>query len=146
MANLTQVCIDDHCATVVNSYTKTQVDNKLSNKQDTLTAGDNITINSNNVISATGAGFATLSVTNEMFWNAAAYTINAYDHITVPITSGTIPSGYHFTGLRSFGAGNDHLMMTRVLPTSTTLYNPTSTAITVAANTNYTERVYVKLE
>ena len=35
-------------------YTKTQVDTALNDKQDTLTAGANITIDANNVISSTG--------------------------------------------------------------------------------------------
>lgn len=38
-----------------NVYTKTETDNLLNNKQDTLIAGDNITIQ-NNVISSSGAG------------------------------------------------------------------------------------------
>lgn len=145
MANLTRVCIDEHCATVPDSYTKAQTNTRLAQKQDKLTAGDNIAIDENNVISATGAGFATLSVVNEMFWNAAAYTINPYDSITVPITSGTIPDGYRFSGLRSFGAGDNHLDIVRVTPTATVVRNPTSSAITVPANTNYTERVYMKI-
>lgn len=38
------------------SYTKSEVDTALSSKQGTLTAGTNITIDSNNIISATGGG------------------------------------------------------------------------------------------
>lgn len=38
------------------SYTAEEVDTALADKQDTLTAGANITIDSNNVISATGGG------------------------------------------------------------------------------------------
>ena len=146
MAQLTRVSINNHNATVPESYSKSQVDTKLARKQDALTAGDNITIDQNGVISATGAGFATLSVRDEMFWNAAAYTIPAYDSVTVPITSGTVPAGYTFTGLRSFGAGNNHLDIVRVTPSSTVVRNPTANPITVAANTNYTERVYIKLQ
>ena len=39
-----------------NYYTKSEVDAELSDKQDTLTAGTGITIDANNVISATGGG------------------------------------------------------------------------------------------
>ena len=39
-----------------NYYNKTQVDTALDGKQDKLTAGQNITIDANNVISATGGG------------------------------------------------------------------------------------------
>lgn len=43
-------------ANTADIYTKIQVDDKLSEKQDKLTAGTNITISSDNVISATGGG------------------------------------------------------------------------------------------
>lgn len=144
MARLTKVCIDEHCATVPDSYTKAQTNSLLANKQDTLAAGNNIDI-TDGVISATGAGFATLSALNETFWNGAAYTVPAYDSVTVNITNGTVPSGYTFSGLRSFGAGNNRLDIERVTPSSTVVRNQTGTAITVAANTNYTERVYLKI-
>lgn len=145
MARLTKIRIDDHEATIPDSYTKTQTNNLLNGKQDTLTAGNNITI-SNNVIEATGAGFATLKVKDETFWNAASYTVAPYDSVTVPITNGTVPSGYTFSGLRSFGSGDHHFNIGRVTPSSTVVYNPTNQSITVAANTNYTERVYLKIE
>ena len=41
----------------VNPYSKTQLDNILGGKQDKLVAGDNITIDENNVISASGGSF-----------------------------------------------------------------------------------------
>lgn len=41
---------------ITDYYTKTQTDTLLNAKQDTLTAGNNITIDANNVISATGGG------------------------------------------------------------------------------------------
>lgn len=41
---------------LANYYTKSEVDAELADKQDTLTAGTGITIDANNVISATGGG------------------------------------------------------------------------------------------
>lgn len=146
MARLTKIRIEDHEATVPDSYTKTQTDNLLNDKQDTLVAGDNITINGNVISASGGGGYQTLSQRVETFWNAAGYTVQPYDHAEVTIENGTVPTGCVLSGLRSVGSGNNHLVLSRVTPNHTYVRNPTNTAITVAANTNYTDRVYLKLE
>jgi hypothetical protein len=66
-----------------NYYTKSEVDAELADKQDTLTAGQNITIDANNVISSTGG------TQQQADWNQS--DSSAVDYIknkpTIPDTS-----------------------------------------------------------
>jgi len=69
--------------TAINVYSKEQVDSKLEDKQGTLTAGANITISADNVISSTGGGGGGsyvagegISISGQTISNAAIPDVN----------------------------------------------------------------------
>lgn len=70
--------IGDTSVDLTDYYTKEETDEKLNNKQDTLTAGDNITIE-NNVISASGSKNAIYSIEFNNVSLPQKYTIYSID-------------------------------------------------------------------
>ena len=97
----------------VDSYTKTETDTLLSQKQNTLTAGDNITISEDGIISATGGdvdltGYlkntATGSYSLTILGNAAEKTSATNVGVNSSVGAGATAVGYGSSALGNFSA------------------------------------------
>ena len=84
-----------------------EVKTEVAGKQATLTAGDNITIDENNVISATGGGGSVTIPLPEVTSNTGSITISALQQSTTDIT--ITKSGYTPIGLGGFNSSTNQI-------------------------------------